>query len=85
MYMTIYIFNLIVLIAGITLLSLNYSNQTSVIFGSILIIIGLLISIISFLVYMFAKDNEPVARVIDSTTSNTDNVKIVIGIPVSET
>jgi len=76
MYMSINIFNLILLIAGITLLSLNYPSETSVIFGSILIMLGILISLISFLVYVFVKDNEPiidplpVARVIDPSTAH---------------
>lgn len=91
MYTAINIFNLLVLIPGITLLSLNYPSQISIIFGSILIMLGLIISLISFLVYIFAKDNEPVvdhvpvARVIDPATPHTDNVKIVVGIPVDET
>jgi hypothetical protein len=93
MYISINIFNLIVLIAGITLLSLNYPSQTSIIFGSVLIMLGLLISLISFLVYVYSDDNSvipngdplPVARVIDPATPHTDNVKIIVGIPVDET
>lgn len=80
----------LLIIAGLTLLYINYTNQIAIIFGALLVCLGILVAIITTLIYCCThKDIQeevdinnpvyPVARVVDPAIE-PEPTRIVMGI-----